>query len=404
MEKTFGVIVYLKRSKMNQKGEAPLIGRITVDSKRTEIALHLRVDAERWDNAKNAMKGSREDARVTNLAIAGFKNKITQIFQNLKNEDEIIEAELIKNIYLGKDKRAGTLLGHYKKVMENIKERVNIDYSPNTIKKYKTTQKHLEEYIKSRYQLSDRPLKKLNVQFIEGFEHYLKVTARQSQSSVFKHIQRTRRAISNALGEGIIDKDPFFGFKTSKGQTHRDFLTKAELERIENKQFQMERLQEIKDVFVFSCYTGIAFIDMLKMTKDSIIIGIDGNKWISGYRHKTKSKFSVPLLPKAMQIIEKYKDHPKVLAHGGLLPIMSSQKTNSYLKEIADFCEINKNLTFHVARHTFATTVTLLNGVPIETISKMLGHQNIATTQIYSKVVEEKVSEDMNNLVRKLSS
>ncbi|HEY4787351.1 MAG TPA: site-specific integrase, partial [Bacteroidales bacterium] len=163
------------------------------------------------------------------------------------------------------------------------------------------------------------------------------------------------------------------------------------------------RLQHAKDMFVFSCYTGLAYIDAFNLTSQNIGIGIDGQYWISTCRKKTDQPVRIPLLPKAMEIIEKYKTHPYAIAKGKLLPIYSNQKLNSYLKEIADLCGITKPLTFHIARHTFATTITLSNGVPIETVSKLLGHGSIRTTQVYAKVIERKVSDDMSLLREKLT-
>ncbi|MBN2681128.1 MAG: site-specific integrase [Bacteroidales bacterium] len=403
MEKTFGVLVYMKIAKPDKNGCCPVVGRITVDGKRQEIYLKIKVHPDQWDASKGRIRGTREEIRFMNETIDSFRAKVLKIYQNLINNDEIIDVDILKNIYLGVDKKSKTVIKQYEEMLELMKERLGIDYTESTLEKYENTLKHVKDYIAYRYEVKDKLIKKLDHQFINAFEHYLKVKANNSQSSVYKHIQRFRKAINISIAEGVIDKDPFIGFRTSKGKSDREFLTRDELERIEKKELRITRASEVRDAFIFSCYTGIAWVDVTNLTRDNIIIGIDGNRWITGYRQKTKSRYSVPLLPKALAIIEKYKDHPKVKEESMLLPLITAQKTNSYLKEIADLCEINKNLTFHVARHTFATTVTLTNGVPIETVSKMLGHQSITTTQIYSKVVETKVSNDMNELVRKLS-
>lgn len=181
-------------------------------------------------------------------------------------------------------------------------------------------------------------------------------------------------------------------------------MSAEELEAIENKEFKIARLAEIRDIFVFSCYTGLAYADVWKLTPEQITIGIDGEKWIHTYRTKTKVRSNVPLLPNAIEILEKYKKHPECVYSGRLLPVRSNQKMNAYLKEVADLCGINKELTFHIARHTFATTVTLTNNVPIESVSSMLGHKSIKTTQIYAKVVEKKVGADMQTLKAKMAA
>jgi len=201
-----------------------------------------------------------------------------------------------------------------------------------------------------------------------------------------------------------LSKDPFAKFKQHFDKVERFYLTKEELAAIEKKQFTIERLQTVKDLFLFSCYTGLAYIDTMNLTTENIIKGIDGNDWLITSRQKTDTDVRVPLLPQAEALIKKYKNHPKASNHGTLFPVISNQKTNSYLKEIADLCNINKAITFHIARHTFATTITLSNGVPIESVSKMLGHTTIRSTQVYAKVVEQKLSEDMLNLRKRMAN
>lgn len=185
-------------------------------------------------------------------------------------------------------------------------------------------------------------------------------------------------------------------------EVKRDFLDEQELFRLANKEMEIERIAQVRDIFLFSCYTGLAYIDTKNLTHSNIRIGIDGNKWIFTSRQKTKSISNIPLLPQAENIIEKYKSDPHCVNSGSLLPVLSNQKMNAYLKEIADLCSIKKELTFHIARHTFATTVTLANGVPIESVSKMLGHKSIKTTQHYAKILDKKVGEDMKDLTSKL--
>ncbi|MGS2738496.1 site-specific integrase [Sinomicrobium sp. M5D2P17] len=213
-----------------------------------------------------------------------------------------------------------------------------------------------------------------------------------------KHIERFRKLIGLAIKLGWLDRPPFAYFKPKFIKKERDFLNKEELAEIENREFDMPRLQQVKDLFVFSCYTSLSYIDVINLGKGNIRLGIDGEQWIVYQREKTAKPIRIPILPVALEIIENYKDHPKSKANGMLFPKISNQKLNSYLKEIADLCGITKKLTFHVARHTFATTVTLSNGVSIETVSKLLGHSKIATTQIYARVIERKVSEDMQKL------
>ncbi len=213
-----------------------------------------------------------------------------------------------------------------------------------------------------------------------------------------KHIERLRKMVSLAFKMEWLDKDPFIKFEAKYEKKERGFLTLEELQSIENKVFMIQRLQLIKDLFVFSCYTGLSYGDVMNLTTDNICKGIDGKQWIYSKREKTNVPVKIPILSKALDIIKKYESHPNRINKQTLFPTISNQKLNSYLKEIADVCSIQKNLTFYIARHTFATTVTLSNGVPIETVSKLLGHSKITTTQIYAKVIERKVSEDMERL------
>jgi site-specific recombinase XerD len=265
-------------------------------------------------------------------------------------------------------------------------------------------------YLKQILKTSDIYLSQLSYKFLIGFEKFLREYQPDDhhkpcgQNTIMKHIERLRKVVNMAIKYEWLEKDPFINFKPNFIRTSREFLTIAELTAIEDKKLSISRLNQIRDLFVFSCYTGLSYIDVYNLTPQNISLGIDNNHWLSTSRKKTEQPVKIPLLPKALEIIEKYKAHPKVLATGKLLPVYSNQRLNSYLKEIADLCGIKKNLTFHIARHTFATTITLTNGVPIETVSKLLGHASIRTTQIYAKVIEQKLGEDMNVLKAKLST
>jgi integrase len=204
------------------------------------------------------------------------------------------------------------------------------------------------------------------------------------------------------MKRGLLTTDPFLGFKSRRNEVIPVALTNQELAKITNKKFDIERLDHVRDIFIFSCYTGLAYIDAYKLRKTDIVIGIDNGMWITTTRQKTNSSTRLPLLPPAVAILTKYQDHPKCISKGTVLPVLTNQKMNSYLKEIADLCGLRKKLTFHIARHTFATTVTLTNGVPIETVSKMLGHKSLKQTQHYAKIVDLKISEDMKLLKEKL--
>jgi integrase len=216
-----------------------------------------------------------------------------------------------------------------------------------------------------------------------------------------KYLANFKKVVLLCIKNGWLERDPFAGFKFTKKEVERPYLTAVELQEMASKEFKAERLTLVRDIFLFCCYTGLAYVDVKKLKRTEIGVGVDGERWIFTKRQKTDTASRIPLLPTSLRLLEKYKHHPQC-ENGRLLPVLSNQKMNAYLKEIADACGIDKTLTFHVARHTFATTVTLSNGVPIETVSKMLGHTNIRTTQHYAKVLDIKVSEDMKALREKL--
>ena len=278
-----------------------------------------------------------------------------------------------------------------------------------TLKNYKTTQKYIEKFLKQKYKQSDVHLSELNYKFITDFEYFFRKYQPvdhhkpMGNNTVMKHIERLRKMTNLAVRLEWVDKKPFASFRLSFNKVERDFLSQHELSIIEEKEFKIERLQQVKELFVFSCYTGLAYIDVMKLNPNNIRKGINGMNWIYTQREKILTPVRIPILQQAQELIDKYKDHPRSVSKGTIFPNISNQKLNSYLKEIADLCGITKNLTFHEARHTFATTVTLTNGVPIESVSKMLGHADLKTTQIYAKVIEKIISDDMINLENKLS-
>jgi site-specific recombinase XerD len=257
---------------------------------------------------------------------------------------------------------------------------------------------HIKRFLKQEYNLADIPLSELNYEFVTTLDKYFRLDRKCNHNTTAKYIKNLKKIINLAIKLNWLDKDPFLHYQIKTKPVERGFLTQQELDRIINYRFSTQRLELVADLFIFSCYTGLAYIDIKKLPQDAIVTGIDACQWLSVQRQKTGTTSNIPLLPPALRIIEKYKDHPLSSSSGKLLPVLSNQKLNSYLKEIADLCNINKNLTFHLARHTFATSVTLANGISMEAVSKMLGHQSVRTTQIYSKIVESQISNEMQKL------
>ncbi len=268
-----------------------------------------------------------------------------------------------------------------------------------TYQKYERMYRRVVEFMKMKYNITDIPLREIKLSFITDLEFFLRTEYKYSQNTTYKCMKFFKQVINKAIRAGLIFVDPFNGYKISTERVDRGFLTEDELEKMMSKNFASARLNQVRDIFIFACFTGLAYIDLAHLRVDNIQKMFDGRWWIVTHRQKTNTKVMVPLLPPAMKILKKYEGE---FTDGKLLPIITNQKLNCYLKEIADICGINKNITFHLARHTFATTMTLGKGVPIESVSKMLGHTNIQTTQIYARITNDKISKDMEILSHNL--
>lgn len=402
---TFGIQFIIRKNKAKED-LAPIYVRITVDARRVEISLKRWINPNEWDSGKGKAKGSKGETKSLNHYLEEVRTRLVENYQELQVQKQLITADTIKDLFLGLDQKDYTLcklVEYHNQVMMSI-------LTWGTMKNYFTTQKYIQKFLKERFRTTDIFLSGLSYKFITDFEFFLRNhkpidhQRPMENNGVMKHLERFRKMVTMAVKMEWLDKDPFEKYQLKFNRVERDFLTEYELAKIEKKEFSIVRLQYIRDLFVFSCYTGLAYIDAMKLTLGNITVGIDGENWISTSRQKTDESVRIPILSKAWEMIEKYKTHPRSLQKGTIFPFISNQKLNSYLKEIADLCGIEKNLTFHLARHTFATTVTLTNGVPIETVSKMLGHSKISTTQIYAKVIERKVSEDMQTLRAKMAS
>lgn len=405
MEKvTLGIHFVLRMNKI-MNGLAPIYARITVNSKRCEISIKRRILVENWNIGKGMAKSSTAENKQLNSYLEQIRKMMVQSYQDLVLEKQVITAEAIKNKFLGLDISDMTLCKLIEYHNTNCKETLRW----GTLKNYFTTKKYIELFLKGKYRTSDIYLTSLNYKFLMDFEYFLRkytpddYHTTMGNNTVMKHIERLRKMIKLAIRYEWLEKDPFISFQQKFQRVERGYLSEEELKRIEEKDFSIPRLQYIKDLFIFGCYTGLAYIDVMQLSPDNIQIGIDKQYWLFTNREKTDNPVRIPILPVAMDIINKYRNDQKALIQNRLFPNISNQKLNSYLKEIADLTEISKNLTFHLARHTFATTVTLTNGVPIESVSKMLGHSKISTTQIYAKVIEKKLGEDMKKLKEKLN-
>jgi site-specific recombinase XerD len=401
MKINLSLLFYLKKRKSYKNGPVDIYMRITVDGRRSEITTGRSCEPEKWSISAGRSSGKTEESRTLNAYLTDLKTKIYEIHRQLVQKDEIITADIIRDRFLGKEETPITLVSVFEEHNRKVEILVGSEYTSGTAERYRTSLKHTINFLQWKYKVSDVPLKKINHQFISEYDFYLRAVRKCNNNSAVKYLKNFGKIIRICLANEWMSVNPFLNYKHKVKPVEREYLTENEISIIASKAMVSDRLEQIRDIFLFSCFTGLAYIDVKQLKHDDIIQGIDGEKWISIKRQKTNIPSRIPLLPTAITLIERYRNNQICEITGVIFPVCSNQKVNSYLKEIADICGIKKQITFHIARHTFATTVTMLNGVPIESISKMLGHTNIKTTQHYAKMLDIKVSADMAKLKAK---
>jgi len=404
MKEAINIHMYARASKPNYLGQLPIYVRITIQGKRKEFTTKIYVEVEKWNSKAYRINGNSDETRITNSYLDSIRLKIHQTFLKLSLHNEEVTMDSFSHAYLGTKTKIRTLIPIFKNHNQKIKELIGREYAMGTYVRYETTLAHIQKFLKWKFAQNDIEITKINNAFVNDLDFYLRTEHNCANNTVMKYIKNFKKIVHICIANGWIDKDPFINFKTKFIEIEKTFLNQDELDLIIKKQIQFPRLDLVRDIFIFACYTGLAYIDVKQLTPDHITKGVDGENWIYTHRQKTDSPSRIPLLKIPLAIIQKYKDHPKSDNESLLLPILSNQSMNAYLKEIADICGINKVLTFHCARHTFATTVTLSNGVPIETVSKMLGHKSIKITQHYAKITDKKVANDMKELKDKLDT
>lgn len=398
MKAKVSVLFYIRKSKTKSSSHAPIYMRITVNGARAEFSTGKIVEISKWHPVLTRMRGNSEEARVINNHLDILKSTVLEIENKFVINGETFDAEDIKNSLLGNNKEGRSLLPIFEDHNAKMEKLIGKEYALATLKNFRTCLKHLKSFLWKTYKKSDINLAKLQPSFLNDFDFFLRTEAHINNNAAVKHTKNLAKILKLCFKNGWIEKDIVQFYSGKFNEVTVNYLTESEIELIQNKEFSGDGLNLVKDIFLFSCYTGLAYIDIYNLTTEQISVGIDGNLWVITNRQKTGTSSNVPLLPRAKSIIDKYENHPFTSKSGKLLPVYTNQKVNEYLKTIADNCGINKKLTFHCARHTFATSVTLSNNVSIESVSKMLGHKSIKTTQHYAKILDKKVSEDMGNL------
>lgn len=394
----FTVQFHFKKAKAQKNEALPIYLRISAGGKRAEFSTRRSWDPQRWDTANGRATGSREDARSLNTYLSALQTRVYEVYQQLIIDREEVTAEALTAGLHGTKSGKRKLIPIFQNHNEQLKALIGTDYAPGTLDRYKKALDHTVSFLKSKYHVDDIAIDKLNFEFVLEYEFWLKTAKKCSHNTTLKYISNLRKVINICLRKGWLARDPFYGYKMTKREVLREVLSEEEINIVMKKNFDIGRLDVIKDLFIFSCFTGLAYIDMKKLTTSDVAEGVDNELWIFTHRQKTGTASRIPLLPQAIAILEKYRNDPVCQHKGVLLPVPSNQKMNAYLKEIGDLSGLTKPLTCHMARHTFATTIALNNDVPIETVSMILGHKYLKTTQHYAKVQDKKVGNDMLKL------
>lgn len=403
MSQRFSLLFYFKKPKNNSKQLLPIYMRISLANARTEISTQRKWDPARWNSDAGRALGTKEDARGLNAHLDTLQSKVYEAQRQLIANNEELTVNSIRDKYEGKKKKSKMLLEVFREHNDRVAHLVNKEFAPGTLERYETALAHTASFIQWKFHVDDIEIDDLNYEFAAEFEFWFKTVRSCNHNTSVKYISNLKKIINLCLKSGWLQRDPFAGYQMNKKEVVREFLSIEEIQSLHKKIFSVDRLNLVKDIFVFSCFTGLSYADIKKLKSSELILGIDGETWIATKRQKTETVSRIPLLPIAAELVEKYASHPKCINEEIVLPIFSNQKMNAYLKEISVLMQFHKDLTFHCARHSFATTVTLTNGVPIESVSKMLGHKNLKTTQHYAKTLDKKVSEDMMALRHKLT-
>lgn len=392
------VAFYLKKNEMNSDGRCPIMGCLTIGRSESVFSAKLSVLASLWSAGR--AKGKSAEAVVINRQLDEYRALAWAIYREQSAVRERVTAEEVKCLLLGMAAGQETLLDYFRSYIEQFEKRVGINRSAQSAKTYRNTYNHLVRFLSERLLLSDIPFTALDRSFIDKFDLYLRTEQHLAPRTVILYMTRLHTVVNKAIAAGIITADPFAGYEPPRPERKRRYLTREELKRLTTTPLPASRLYLVRDLFLFSCYTGISYGDMCRLTAENLETAEDGTTWIKATREKTGVEFEVPLLDLPLHIIDKYRD---TTPDGKLLPMYGNSELNKGLKCLASVCGIDRKLTFHMARHTYATEIALSHGVPMETVSRMLGHSRVDTTQIYAKVTDDKIDSDTQTLDERIA-
>ena len=390
---TFSLLFYIRRDKLNKRGEAPVFMRLTINGERADASIKRFIEPHAWNSEKGKANEKCRGGKDLNLYLDAISANILQIQRDFELDKKEVSAQIILNRYLGKDQSdRHTLMEVFHAHNKKCRALIGINFAPDTVLRYETCLRLTEEFMRNTYKKEDCYLDEVTKQFVEEFEFYLKTVRKCCHNTTTKYLANFKKIVRIALANGWMKKDPFAQIRFHLDEVEREFLEKQELKTLLNKNISVPRLAQIRDIFCFCCLTGLAFSDVKQLKSEHLVTDINGMIWIRKTRQKTKNMCNIPLLDEAQKILDRYKDHPYCQTQGVLLPVCSNQKMNMYLKELADICGIRKNLSTHMLRHTYGTML-ITAGVDLYTASKMMGHADVRPTQIYAKIIDKKKEE-----------
>ena len=400
---TFSLVFYINRTKEKKNGECPVMLRININGEKVALRLKRFILPDQWDPVRYQMKGRTKEAKVFNEYLEAVRIRAHQKYNDLLMQQEEVLATDLRDAILGVNSaKARTIIDIWQDHVDGLQKLIGKENTYATYQKHNTAKNHFQKFLQKYYRVNDVSIKAVDHHMIQQYNMYLKTEKGCNYNTATKFLQNLKRITCISIRNGWLVKDPFVGISLSIKEVDRPYLTMEEIQTLIDYDSKIERLKRVRDIFVFSCYTGLAYIDVKKLKKAEIEGNDETGYWIRTRRQKTDARANIPLLDIPMDIIKNYCQLDLLMPEDPILPVLSNQKVNAYLKELADLCGIHKELTFHVARHSFATSVTMTNGVPMETVSKMLGHKNMKSTQHYARIVDQKVGEDMKLLAAKL--
>ncbi len=395
---TFRISFYVRRTRPNKHGEVPVCVRIAVNGQRADTTIRKSILPDQWDAIRGQASPRTTLGKAINLYIDTVRARIIRIHRDLEMDEQPFTAQQVLDLYLGrKTSNRRTLLKLFREHNEKCRQLVGIDLAAATAERYETCMKLTQEFMQHTYHRDDIELERVDRRFIEDFGFFLKTSCGCSHNTTMKYLGNFKKIIRLALSRKWMEENPFAGMRFKMQPVRREMPEKAEIDRILHKEITIPRLALTRDIFIFCCFTGLAFSDIKELAPEHLATDMQGHRWIRKPRRKTGNMCNIPLLKIPEEILKRYRTDPECLAHNVLLPVTSNQKMNVYLKELADICGIRKNLSTHCARHFFAT-YTLAHGVSIESVAKMLGHSNTNMTRHYAKVLDQTILREMSKL------